>query len=401
MASAYSNPILPEIRDSPPLEVSFELTEIPSQHRALVLRELGKPLVLETRPTPKAGPGSAVLQIISVSIRSNSPEVFQDPNSGHPLPIPLVPGCMALGRVREVGPDATRLKPGQLVFFHPYIIGRDDPSAKYVSGFMEVSNEGSKKLSRGEWRDSTLGEYAKLPLENCYPLDETRLLGDPKDNGLGYTLDDLTHLFSMLIPFGGLEDIDIKTGETVVIAPATGRYGSGAVHSALALGARVIAIGRNADVLEQLSVINPGRLSTVRITGDTDRDTEALRRTAGPAGVDAFWDMSPAAAGASTHFTTCLNVLKHGARVCLMGSVLDGVSFGYMDILGRGLTIKGTWMCTREQTRKLLRLVETGLLPLGQRAGMGPVRRFGLEQWKQALDAAREMIGHGEIVITP
>ncbi|KAG6358408.1 hypothetical protein INS49_014292 [Diaporthe citri] len=244
---------------------------------------------------------------------------------------------------------ATRLKPGQLVFFHPYIIGRDDPGTKYVSGFMEVSNEGSKKLSRGEWRDSTLGEYAKLPLENCYPLDEKRLLG-----------------------------IDIKAGETVIIAPATGRYGSGAVHSALALGARVIAIGRNAGVLEQLATIHPECLSTVRITGDADEDTEALRRTAGPRwrgcvlghvsrrgwGIDALYDLSP-----------CVEA--------------------------RALTIKGTWMCTRAQTRKLLRLVETGLLPLGQRAGMGPVRNFGLDQWKQALDAAGEMIGHGEIVITP
>lgn len=226
-------------------------------------------------------------------------------------------------------------------------------------------------------------------------------MGDVMDGGFGYTLDDLTHLFSMLIPFGGLADVNVKAGDTAIIAPATGRYGSAAVHVALAMGAKVIAIGRNATVLSQLSSINPTRLKTVQITGDIDKDTKALSEAAGPGGADVFWDMSPPGAGKSTHFTSSLNVLKEGARVSLLGSVASGVSFDYMQIMLKALTMKGTWMCTREQTRRLISMVETGVLPLGSRASMGPVKKFGLEEWKEALDVAAKRIEPGEVVIVP
>ncbi|KAH8661207.1 chaperonin 10-like protein [Ilyonectria robusta] len=370
---------------------------LPAQHRALVLSEVGKPLLLEQRPLPKPGPGSALIRILATSVRSNASKVWRDPNSGHPLPLPLVPGFVSIGRVVDTGPDAIALSPGQLVFFDPYIRGRDNSKAKYISGFMEGFDEESRKLSCGEWRDSTLAEYAKLPLENCHSMNEQRLMGDPKDGGLGYTLQDLTHLFSMFIPFGGLADIDVKAGDTIIIAPATGRYGSAAVHLALAMGARVIAIGRNATILSQLAPISP-RISTVQISNDIEKDTAALAAVAGGT-IDAFWDMSPTEAGTSTHFRSCLSVLSHGARISLMGSVLSGTDFGYMDIMGRGLTIKGTWMCTRQQTKRLITMVETGVLPLGERAEMGPVRSFPLEHWEEALNTSVERTEPGEIII--
>ncbi|KAH6668296.1 hypothetical protein B0J14DRAFT_600316 [Halenospora varia] len=374
-------------------------SQIPSHHRALLLSEVGTPIVIEARPTPQPGPGSVIVRILAASVRSNAPQVFQDPNSGHLLPVPFVPGLMAIGRVADVGPDATKLSSGQLIFFDPYITGRDSAEAKYICGFMEGFNDESRRLSRGEWRNSTFAEYAKLPLENCHSLDEQRLMGKPETGGLGYSLQDLTHLFSMLIPFGGLADIDVKAGDTVIIAPATGRYGSAAVHLALAMGARVIAIGRNATVLAQFDSTSL-RLSVVHVSGDVAKDTESLRLAA-PSGVDAFWDMSPTEAGTSTHFRSSLNVLKHGARVSLMGSIMSGVSFDYMQIMMSGLTIKGTWMCTREQTKRLISMAESGVLPLGQKAGMGQVRAFPLEAWKEALDAAAKRKEPGEIVITP
>uniref|UniRef100_A0A8H7NPW5 Alcohol dehydrogenase-like C-terminal domain-containing protein n=1 Tax=Bionectria ochroleuca TaxID=29856 RepID=A0A8H7NPW5_BIOOC len=373
---------------------------VSDHHNALVLDEVGKPMRLELRPTPKPGPGSVLIRILASSIRANSRRVYQEPTSGHPLPTPFVPGFAAIGRVAETGPDATSLQGGQLVFFDPYMIARDSSDAKYISGLMECVDEESRTLSRGEWRDSTFAEFANLPLENCFPLDEARLMRTPQDGELGYTLDNLTHLFSMLIPFGGLADINLKAGETAIIAPATGRYGSAAVHLALALGARVIAIGRNRTILEQLATIHPQRLSAIPITGDVDADTQALRAVTGPSGADVFWDMSPAGAGTSTHFTSSLNALKNGARISLMGSVLSGVSFNYMQILIKGLTIKGTWMCTKEQTSRLIKMVETGLLQLDAQS-MGPVRKFRLEDWAVAFDTGAERTEPGEVVITP
>lgn len=53
--------------------------------------------------------------------------------------------------------------------------GRDDPGAAFLLGVHEGHSERAKKLMRGEWRDATYAEYAKIPLENCYPLDEAVL----------------------------------------------------------------------------------------------------------------------------------------------------------------------------------------------------------------------------------
>ncbi|KAF4965614.1 hypothetical protein FSARC_6601 [Fusarium sarcochroum] len=374
-------------------------TPIPKQHRALFLSTTDKPLTIETRNTPEPGPGSVLVRILATSVRTNTPDVLQSSVASHGVPTSFVPGFISIGRVASVGPDTTKLSPRQLVFFNPWIVGRDSRDASCVSGLMEGFNEASHKLSHGEWRDSTFAEYAKLPLENCHVLNESRLFKDPKDGGLGYTLEDLTHLFSMLIPFGGLADIDIKSGETVVIAPATGRYGSAAARVALAMGARVIAIGRNASILSQLEAISP-QLDTVQMTNDIERDTQALRSVI-PEGADAFWDMSPPGASNSTHFRSSLNVLKHGARVSIMGFIPSGVSFSYMDILAGGLSIKGTQMCTQDQTRRLINMVESGVLPLARGARMGPVRMFKLEQWEECFAVVRREIGPGEIVIAP
>ncbi|CAH0028228.1 unnamed protein product [Clonostachys rhizophaga] len=372
--------------------------QLPSHHQALVLSEIGAPLTVQTLPVPRATPGSVVVRILAASVRANSPEVYRDPQSGHPLPLPLVPGFVAIGRVAETGSDATVLKRDQLVLFDPYILARDSQDAKYISGLMMGFDEVSAKFSE-EWRHSTYAQYAKLPLENCHALNEERLFGAPENGGLGYTLEDLTHLFSMFIPFGGLADIDVKAGDVVIVAPATGRYGSAAVHLALAMGARVIAIGRNTAVLATLESISQ-RVSTVALTGDVERDTASIR-SAASGGADAFWDMSPPAAGNSTHFRASLNALRQGARVSLVGKVLSGVSFSYLDIIGKALSIKGTWMCTRDQATRLIRMVETGTLPLGERAGMGPVRSFKLEDAEGALDAADASREPGEVVITP
>ncbi|WYZ36314.1 hypothetical protein EsH8_XII_000064 [Colletotrichum jinshuiense] len=371
-----------------------------AQYRAVFLQKNGTKISaeLQSRDIPKPVSGSVIVRILAASVRANSPEVYRDPFSNHQLPFPFVPGHTAIGRVFDAASDATKLKKGQLVFFDPYIQARDRGGI-YVSGLMEGFNADSLNLSRGEWRDSTYADYAKLPLENCHPLDEERLLGEIGQNGLGYTVEDLTHLFSMLVPFGGLADMDLKPGDYIIIAPATGRHGSAAVHLALAMGAHVIAIGRNTEVLSHIASIN-SRISTVTLTNNVERDTKSLREACrGP--IDAFWDMSPMAAESSTHFRSCLNVLKPGAQVCLCGSPLTEVKFSYLDILIGKLKIAGSWMSTPEQTQRLIRLVETGLLPLGQKAGMGPVRTFALEDWEKAWDAADLAREPGEIVIAP
>ena len=74
--------------------------------------------------------------------------------------------------------------------------------------------DSARPLMDGEWRHSTWAEYAKFPIENLYALNEESLL-----QRQGYSIRDLCSLGSALVPYGGLDEIGLKVGETVVIAP--------------------------------------------------------------------------------------------------------------------------------------------------------------------------------------
>ncbi|TPX09880.1 uncharacterized protein E0L32_008902 [Thyridium curvatum] len=370
---------------------------IPATHKALLLNSTRDPydIAVVQRPTPKAGPGSAVLRVLAVGVLTYAGKVYSG-RKPYPYPTPLVPGLTSIGRVSAVGPDATVLKPGQLVFFDCFINGRDSPEARCLSGLSAGMNAASNVLLEGEWRDSTFAEYAKVPLENCHLLNEARLCGSPADGGLGYTIEDLAFLFYISVPFGGLRSVNVQAGEKVIVTPATGAYGSAAVLAALAMGAQVIAMGRDAAKLEKIKAYGPkGRIRTVLNTGDMDADIKELTRD-GPA--DVFFDISPGKAFTSTHFRSCIHSLRLGGRVSMMG-VHDGLPMPMMHMLINDITLKPRWMYSVEDMRVMIRLLEAGYLSL---RGIRTVGTFPLEQFSQAFDAAAEMAGPCvQVLITP
>ena len=73
-----------------------------------------------------------------------------------------------------------------------------------------------KPLMEHQWRDSTWAEYSRFPLENLLPLDEGALLKKQ-----GYSIHDLCTLPTALVPFGGLDEIGLRAGETIIIAPVS------------------------------------------------------------------------------------------------------------------------------------------------------------------------------------
>lgn len=373
--------------------------DLPKVHRALLLTSTDKPPTVETIPTPQPGAGIAIVRILAAGVISYSREIYNGARQ-YAYPTPFVPGTSAIGRIAAVGPDATLLTPGQLVYVEGTIRGRDDPNAAFLSGVHEGHTDGSRRLTHGEWRDSTYAEYAKIPLENCHPLNEKRLLGGIEEGGLGYTVEHLVYIASLLVPYGGLRDIELKSGETIVVAPATGGFGGAAVEVSLAMGARVIAMGRKPDALKRVASAagnDNKRVETVQITGNMQVDTEALKSFGGP--VDAFFDISPVAAAKSTHIKSCILSLKHGGRGSLMGGVREDTPIPLLVVMRRNLQLKGRWMYPREAISELIKMVEVGVLKLGSSAGGQVVGKYGLEDWKKAFDAAAE--NPGVVVIAP
>ena len=345
-------------------------SDLPAQHRALVFDSIEKGFQVKIVSTPKPGLGSAIVQILQTGVLSYHREIYNGQRN-YPLATPLVGGANAIGRIAAVGLDAATLQPGQLVFVDMVVRARDDPSVLFLSGIHGGGSEGSQKLMRNVWRDGTFAEYAKAPLENCIPLDETRLY-----EGLGHSLPDLMYLSTLLVPFGGLRDIKLEPGETVIVCPATGGFGSAGVQVAAAMGARVIAYGWNekelARVKELVSRGTPGAtIETVKMTGDEYADTAALMAFGT---VDAVFDISSPTAAKSTHTKSAIHALRNGGRCSLMGSAEGVVDW---KVMSDNITIKGRFMYERDNLLLFVKVLERGLFPKGE--GLVDVKSFGLE----------------------
>ncbi|KAF2811583.1 GroES-like protein [Mytilinidion resinicola] len=363
---------------------------LPPHHRALVLSTRSSGFSLHTVPIPLPTPGSAVLRILQAGIISYHREVY-DGTRPYSFPTPLVGGSSAIGRVAALGPDAVSLTVGQLVFVDCVVRGRDDPRELFLTAISEGARAGSKKLFRDVWRDGVWAEYARMPLENCVPLDEERLCA-----GLGYEIKDLMYMCHLLVPYGGLRDIRVEPGETVVVAPATGGYGGAGVQVAVALGARVIAMGRDegklAALREHVKMGTPGAsIETVRISGDEKTDTAALQAFGT---IDAVLDFTPPAASKSTHLKSAVAALRRGGRVSMMGFV--DVPASSWKLVGDNITLKGKLMYEREDMFQFVKMLERGLFPKGEE--FVDAKTFPLEDWKEAMDSAAEYTGIGKLV---
>ncbi|BCR97986.1 uncharacterized protein AKAW2_31305A [Aspergillus luchuensis] len=366
-----------------------------STHKALVLHARDQPLILETVPQPISSTGDAIVRILAADIVPYMGDVISNKRP-YPLSVPMTPGNTAIGRIHEVGPDAVDLTPGQLVFCDITIRARDNPAVSILYGVHGGGYPAAQKLMDGVWRNATYAEYARFPLENLYRLDEALLLGP-----LGYSINDLCLLPVCLVPFGGLSEVGLKPGEVVIVAPATGRYGGAAVNIALAMGATVIAGGRNQTMLEKLKSIHvTNRLRTVRITGDTAADTELFRTATGkPDGADVYLDLSPPAVQGSSLLASGIRSLRAFGRCVVMGGNSGNLDFPYLEIMFKSIRIQGRFMYDRQHVQQMIQMVESGLLPLGSKSGVSQTKVFGLEEIQQALESAAKLSGWGEHVV--
>lgn len=285
---------------------SMASSSLPKTQKALVQEVYGEPLVTKSVPIPEATPGSVLIKIMYAPIISYMRDVYNGKRN-YKYVTPLIPGTSAIGAIAAIGPDAVMLKEGDLVYFDCYVRGRDDHDAGFLVGLSEGATDASRKLMQGEWRNGTFAEYVKAPLENVFKLDEKRLCGDPDQGGLGYKMEQLCWWMAALVPYGGLKGIDFQAGETIIVSPATGSFGSATVLVALAMGAgKVIAMGRNSEALSMLKS-RDARIETVQMTGNLQTELEAL----GVFGkADCMLDISPKAAQESTHFRAAIQSLR-------------------------------------------------------------------------------------------
>ncbi|RFU82150.1 alcohol dehydrogenase [Trichoderma arundinaceum] len=366
------------------------MASLPSSMKALVLNGPGDG-VIKTVPVPQAVPGSIIVQVLHLLVYQITPDVFHGtvPNPGMKLPYPLTFGSPAIGRVAAVGPDTTAFKPGHLVLIDTNLRARDDPNVSVVWGAFDGFDEKTKHFVKESWRDGTWSEYVRAPLENTWALDEDKLIGK-----LGLKVEDLLHLALLPVLYSGLRKIDVKAGETVLIAPATGVFSGGCIAVARAMGANVIAGGRNAESLEALKARFPG-IQTVQLKGEAN-DVASIQAFGQ---IDAFVDLGPWAATGSSYLGSAIQAVRKGGRVCLLGGRADAtLPAPYLAMMFNDITIRGSYMFEGEHVRALIRMTEAGILKLNGGGGFEVLASYPFEKYAEALERGRSLSA-GKIVV--
>ncbi|KAK5634414.1 hypothetical protein RRF57_010127 [Xylaria bambusicola] len=198
------------------------------------------------------------------------------------------------------------------------------------------------------------------------------------------------------VAYGAISNVDIKGGETVIVGPATGQFSGAVVEIASALGARVIALGRNQAALAKLRSRIP-RVETVAITGDVEKDAKAIQAF-GPA--DAFIDCTPHTVHTEpSHFRSALLSLRKRGRVGLMGGMSANISLPYYYMILNSLEVKGKWMYTQAEIRRVVKMIEVGTLKIGKGAGHQVCGEFKLEEYEKAFETASRNGGWGTLIV--
>jgi alcohol dehydrogenase len=324
--------------------------------KAAVLNSLDRPLDIGPAADPALRPGEVIVDVVAAPVLPYANEVF-DGTRNYPLELPIIPGCGAIGRVREFGADATHLAAGDWVFCDPTVRSRDDALMPDITlqGW-SARGDGGMRLQR-YYHDGAFAERMRVPTENAIRIGEI----DAKDAAAWCAVN------TMLVPYGGWLAANLQAGEIALVSGATGNFGSAAVAVALAMGARcVVAPGRNAQALDDLARRFGERVRTVALCGDEDEDRERMKQAA-PGPIDCVMDILPPSVATKTVRAAVMAVRPYG-RVVLMGGVGmlggDDLALPYPWIMRNDVTVRGKWMYPPEAVTRMAGLVRAGLLRL-------------------------------------
>lgn len=344
--------------------------------KAAVLKSFGSPLVIEDASEPVLGTGEVVIDVVATRVLSYMNEVFSGARN-YALDLPIIPGPGGIGRVRAIGPDATRLAIGDWVFCDPTVRSRDDAVAPDIAlQGLTAAGPGGMRLQK-HFRHGSFAEQMRVPTENV-----TRLGPIASEEATRWCA-----LGTLLVPYGGFLAANLQVGETVLVSGATGNFGSAAVSVALAMGAAcVVAPGRNEKILADLVRRFGARVKPVKLTGNEDDDRESMKRAA-PGPIDCVFDIMPPSVSATVVRAAVMTVRPYG-RVVLMGGVGmaggAGLELPYPWIMRNCISIHGVWMYPRNAAYRLIALVRAGLLRLDEYE----TAEFDLEHANEAVEHA-------------
>jgi alcohol dehydrogenase, propanol-preferring len=301
--------------------------------KAAVVREFGKPLMIEDAPVPAAGPGQILVKIQACGVCGTDLHAARGDWPAKPK-LPFIPGHEGVGFVAELGPGVTYLKEGDRVGV-PFLYSACGHCTYCWSGW-ETLCEMQKNTGY-----SVNGCFAE------YVLADANFVG--RLPGKVDFVPVAPILCAGLTVYKGLKMTGTRPGNWVVIS-GIGGLGHLAVQYARAMGLQVAAVDvddRKLDLARRLG-------AAVAVNARVTEPVPYLKKETGGAHGVLVTAPSPKA------FEQALGMARRGGTVVLHGLPPGSFPLPIFNTVLKGITVRGSIVGTRLDLQEALDFAGAG-----------------------------------------
>ncbi len=281
--------------------------------KAIQVHQFGGPevLALADIPTPKPGPGEVLVHVRAAGVNPYDTYMRAGTYAVKP-PLPYTPGSDAAGTIESVGPNVTKVKPGDRVY-----------TATTITG--------------------AYAEYALARESQVYLLPEKVSFAQ----GAG-----------LWVPYGTAftalhHHAHARAGETLLVHGASGGVGTAAVQLARAQGLTVIGTAGTQRGLELIKAEGAHHAFDHTKTGYADE----IQKATGNKGVNVVLEML-----ANVNLATDMKLLAQHGRVIVIGNRGE-ITINPRELMARRAMVRGftLWAATEAESAEIHAAIAAGL----------------------------------------
>lgn len=301
--------------------------------KAAVVREFGKPLVIEEVTVPEPGPGQILVKIAATGVCHTDLHAAEGDWPIKPSP-PFIPGHEGVGHVVAMGSGVTHVREGDRIGV-PWLYSACGHCVHCLGGWETLCES---QRNTGYSVNGSFAEY---------------VLADP--NYVGQLPADVSFveiapvLCAGVTVYKGLKVTDTKPGDWVAIS-GIGGLGHMAVQYARAMGLNVVAVDIDDAKLELAT-----KLGAALTVNALRADPAAfIRKAIGGAQGVLVTAVSPKA------FQQAMGMVRRGGTVSLNGLPPGDFPLSIFDTVLNGITVRGSIVGTRLDLQEALDFAAAG-----------------------------------------
>lgn len=302
--------------------------------KAAVVREFGKPLVIEERPVPAPGPGELLVEVVACGVCHTDLHAADGDWPVKPAP-PFIPGHETAGRVAAIGSGVDDFKIGDpvgIAWLHD------------ACGKCEYCITGWETLCTAQHNSgyNVNGGFAQ------YALASAAYTGRLPENVNFAEMAPI--ICAGVTTYKGIKETETRPGEWIAIS-GLGGLGHIAVQYAKAMGLNVVGLDVTDDKLALARSV--GADVTVNAL-DADAAEKVVEATHGGAHGVLVTAVSPAA------FSQALKMARRKGTVALCGLPPGGFQTPIFEVVLNRLTIRGSIVGTRKDLSEAIAFAAAG-----------------------------------------